>query len=309
MSSGSTSGRPPGGVGSFLLRAPDRPRGAEPLPLEGRLGADYETGWARRYPVRLARALVLDNVILPLVRSVAPATVYGRENLDVLVGPVIVAANHASHLDTGVLLATLSPERRHHTVVAAAADYFFDRRYKAAAFAFSLGAIPMERTKVNRRSADTAARLIEEGWSLVIFPEGGRSHDGFGQELKGGAAYLAKRCGVPVVPAHLRGTRAVLPREGSFPVHLRPGPVEVRFGRALRVEGEDARRFAARIEAAVALLADEAESDWWDARLRAGRAESRPFRGPEGSAWRRAWSLPESADPAPRRRGRKRDWP
>ncbi len=88
----------------------------------------------------------------------------------------------------------------------------------------------MERVKVNRRSADLAAGLIEEGWSFVIFPEGGRSPDGWGQEFKGGAAYLAKRCSVPVVPVHLRGTRAILAK-GSR--RLRPGPTEVRFGDAL----------------------------------------------------------------------------
>ena len=39
---------------------------------------------------------------------------------------------------------------RHRTIVAAAADYFFDRHWKAAVWSFGLGAIPMERTKVNR---------------------------------------------------------------------------------------------------------------------------------------------------------------
>ncbi|MGA2529731.1 MAG: lysophospholipid acyltransferase family protein, partial [Acidimicrobiales bacterium] len=192
-----------------------------------------------------------------------------------------------------LLLSVLPSWLRHRTIVAAAADYFFDRHWKAAVWSFGLGAIPMERTKVNRRSADLAARLIEDGWSLIIFPEGGRTDDGWGREFKGGASYLAKRCGVPVIPVHIRGTRAVLAKSSS---RFRPGSTEIRLGDALAPsETEDARKFAARIELAVAALADEAESDWWSARQRAAAGTTPPFRGPEVSAWRRDWALPDSA--------------
>ncbi|MGH9171260.1 MAG: lysophospholipid acyltransferase family protein [Acidimicrobiales bacterium] len=248
--------------------------------------------------------MLLDNVTRPALRLVTSPAIYGLDHLEVLDGPVIVTANHASHLDTALLLSCLPVRIRHHCVVGAAADYFFDRRYKAAAWASILGAVPMERTKVNRKSADIAAALIDEGWSLVMFPEGGRSNDGWGQEFKGGAAYLAKRCSVPVVPVHMRGTRAILAKGDS---RFRPGTTEVRFGDALRpADSEDARRFAARIEKAVALLADEAETDWWSARRRAADGSSPPFRGPDASPWRRAWSLPQSADPTPRRKPARR---
>ena len=299
--------------GRFLLRRPTRPVGAEPLPLENGLGTYYDTSWARRYPVRLARAMVLDDVTRPLLRLGCKPTVFGLDHLDPLDAPVILAGNHASHLDTALLLSCLPTRLRHHSVVAAAADYFFDRRLKATAWAFVLGAIPMERTKVNRRSADLAAQLIEEGWSLLIFPEGGRSLDGWGQEFKGGAAYLAKRCSVPVVPVHIRGTRAIIAKGSA---RVRPGSTEVRFGDALwPAADEDARRFAARIERAVALLADEAETDWWSARRRVALGTTPPYRGPEASPWRRAWALPPSADPTPRRSvdpsssGRPSGWP
>ena len=49
--------------------------------------------------------------------------------------------------------------------------------------------LPIDRSRVSRRSADLSAELIGDGWSLVIFPEGGRSPDGWGQEFRGGAAY------------------------------------------------------------------------------------------------------------------------
>jgi len=304
-----------GGAGSgreglrFVAGRPTWPGGVvAPLP-QRRLGVDYDTTWARRYPVRLARAVFLEDVTRPLLHLALSPRVIGLEHLDPVEGPMILAANHASHLDTGLLLSILPPRLRHRTIVAAAADYFFNRRWKAAFWSFGLGAIPMERAKVNRRSADLAASLIDEGWSLIIFPEGGRTADGWGQEFKGGAAYLAKRCDVPVIPVHLRGTRAVLAKSSS---RLRPGSTEIRLGDALAPrEGEDARKFAARIEHAVAVLADEAESDWWSARRRAAAGTTPPYRGPQASPWRREWALPSSArkdQPADRARIGSKPW-
>jgi len=276
-----------------VSQRPTRPASIVTPPPARHLGVDYDTAWSRRYPVRLARAVLLDNVTRPIARVALSPRVIGVEHLEPVEGPMILAANHASHLDAGLLLSSLPAWLRHRTMVAAAADYFFDRRWKAAFWSFGIGAIPMERSKVNRRSADLAASLVDEGWSLIIFAEGGRTGDGWGQEFKGGAAYLAKRCGVPVIPVHLRGTRAVLAKSSS---RVRPGSTEIRLGDALNpTEGEDARKFAARIEHAVASLADEAESDWWSARRRAAAGTTPPFRGPEASPWRREWALPESA--------------
>ena len=57
-----------------------------------------------------------------------------------------------------------------------------------------------------------AAEVIQEKKiSLLIFPEGGRSHDGQMRAFKEGGAYIAIRAGVPVVPLVLIGTRKLLP--------------------------------------------------------------------------------------------------
>jgi 1-acyl-sn-glycerol-3-phosphate acyltransferase len=275
---------------------------------ERRTGLDYDHEWSRRYPVRLARAVLLDNVTRPAARLLAPTTVVGGDILRHLEPPVIFVANHTSHVDTPLLLTTLPLELRHRTIVAAASDYFFDRTWKAVLWSFALAAIPIERSRVNRRSADVAAELLEDGWNLVIFPEGGRSPDGWGQPFKGGAAYLARRTGRPVVPVFLEGTRHVMgksPEHGGRPPGgsgtgsrrnrgLHRAPVTVLFGPALvPAEGEDARRFGARIEGAVALLGEEARSDWWSARKSAARGGALERRGPEAAPWRRAWALGE----------------
>ncbi|MGD0393712.1 MAG: lysophospholipid acyltransferase family protein [Acidimicrobiales bacterium] len=277
------------GRARFPVAPPSWPESVPRPAPEPELGVHYDTDWSRRYPVRLARAMVVDNLARPLTRALASPLIRGDEGLTDLEAPVIFAANHASHVDTALLLSSLPQRFRHHTVVAAAADYFFDRRWKADAFSFLLAAIPIERTKVNRRSAELAGGLLTDGWNLVIFPEGGRSPDGWAQEFTGGAAYLASRTGAAVVPVHLDGTRHILPKGRKG---LRRTRTTITFGTPMRPgEGENARRFAVRIEAAVATMANEAASDWWTARKQAAAGATPPLQGPDAAAWRRSWML------------------
>ena len=271
-------------------------------PVERKTGIDFETDWARRYPARFARVLWHDNVTRPVIHLVANPTVLGLDRIANVDGPVIFAANHASHVDTPLLLTCLPERFRHRTVLAAAADYFFDKVWKGRLFALTINAIPIERTRVNRRSADHAASLIAEGWNLIIFPEGGRSPDGWAQPHRAGAAYLSVRCGVPLVPVYLEGTRNILRKGGG---RVQPASTRVTFGAPLRPDdGEDARELAARLERSLAILADEATSGWWVARRRAASDLTPDPTGPRAGAWRRAWAL------APRRRqSGKTGWP
>ncbi len=293
--------RPPFPVGKATWpTALDRPS------VEPRTGVHYDTGWARRYPARLARAVIVDDVLRPLAHVLAWPRVRGLDRIDTLEAPAIFAANHNSHLDTSLLLAALPERFRHRTAVAAAADYFFPNRAIAAVSALAIGAIPIDRTKVGRRSADLAADLLSQGWNLVIFPEGGRSPDGWGQTFRGGAAYLALRCGRPVVPVYIEGTRRIWKRGEKWPRPAgRSEGVNVAFGPPLPpAEGDDSRRFSARIEAAVAALADEWSSDWWTARRRAAAGHTPTLTGPQSGTWRRAWAV--GADTP---RSTRRAWP
>jgi hypothetical protein len=71
--------------------------------------------------------------------------------------------------------------------------------------------------------------------------------------------------------------------------------------------GESARRLSARLERAVAALADEAATDWWSARRRAHAGTSPSLRGPDTSSWRRAWAVGTAEDERGERRRRR--WP
>jgi 1-acyl-sn-glycerol-3-phosphate acyltransferase len=251
------------------------------------LGANYDTEWARKPFVRASRSALIDFVARPLARAIAPTDIEGLDRLETLETPAIFAANHSSHLDTTLILSVLPERFRHRAVVGAGADYFFDKRWKAAWWAFSIGAIPIERTKVTRKSAAQLEQLINDNYSVVIFPEGGRTPDGWMQEFRAGAAYLSERTGVPVVPIYLGGTRSVWKKGSS---RITPNRVSVTFGSPMSlIEGEDIRAFAARVEKAVAELADETNTDWWSAKRRAAENKTPQHRGPDASAWRRSW--------------------
>lgn len=289
----------------FPYTTPTVPGTVDALPPTRRLGADYETAWARRFPARLARVVFLEAILRPAVAALGAPERDGLDRLAGLTdGPVIFAPNHHSHLDTPTMLTSIPEPWRYKMFVGAAADYFFGSHVTAAASALALGAIPIERSKVSRRSADEAAVLIDDGWSMLIFPEGGRSPDGWGQPFRGGAAYLANRCNVPVVPVHIAGTATILRKGKKLPT---PAHVRVTYGTPLRTrEGESTNRFAERIEHAVAELADEATTDWWQARQRAAIGATPSLTGPDAPAWRRAWAL---GDRSRKRRRQTRPWP
>lgn len=292
----------------FPLRAPSVPGGVEPLKPRSRTGADYDTDWAREPAARVARRILTDAVVRPLATTLADPEVRGVDRIDTLEGPVIFTANHHSHLDTPLLITALPKRFRHKLFAAAAADYFFGNRVTGAASALVLNAIPMERNKISRRSADESAELLDDGWSMIIFPEGGRSPDGWGQPFKGGAAYLAVRGGVPVVPVHIHGTDRLFPKGSKRP---RTGSTRVTFGAPLwPAADEDSRHFGPRIEVAVAALADETTSDWYSARRRLHDGSTPSLTGPDSTSWRRVWELGERK---PLHRGKRskseRAWP
>ena len=250
--------------------------------------SEFPTDWARSRPARAAREFILRAGLTPIVRNQTTLRVEGLDVFDSLEGPVIFVANHSSHLDTALLLTTLPVEWQRKVAVGAAADYFFDAWWRAVGSALAFSTFPIERGGVGL--SDTPTRLLDEGWSLVMFPEGTRSPDGWTRRFRLGAAYLAHAAGVPVVPVGLVGSFAAMPRGRGWPKPGRP-EVHVRYGRPLTVQtDEDARSFGTRIAAATATLLDEDRSDWYAARRRAAAGETPSPAGPQVANWRRVWA-------------------
>ena len=291
---------------TFPWAAPSWPSSVERPPVKRNLGVDYDTEWARSYAARLARVVVTETMTRPVAYLLADPKIEGLDRVEQLDEPVIFAANHQSHVDTPLLLSILPDRWRHRTVVAAGADYFFDRRWKSVFFAFVINAIPIERLRVNRRSSDLAEALLADDWSLLIFPEGGRTPDGWGQSHHPGWARVAVRSGRTVVPIYLSGTRKMLPRHGS---RLRPASTRITFGTPIRPAGLDTRELAARVEKALAVLADEQTTDWWTARRRAASGATPALTGPSAGAWRRSWALADGRGSRDRRRRSEPRWP
>ena len=295
--------RPPS---AFPLAPPTWPGTVERPPVERTLGVDYDSDWARSPAARASRAVVQEVVSAPIIRALAAPTVRGLDRISHLDEPVIFAANHASHLDAPLLVSVIPERWRGELFVAGAADYFFDTRVKATMFAFLLNAVPIERQRVSRVSVRRVSDLLEDGWSMLIFPEGGRSVDGWGQHHQAGAAWMAMRTDRPIVPIHVEGTRRILAKGSS---RIRPGKTQVTFGRPIRPAADaDPRQVAMQLEAAIAALADEIENDWYTARRRAAAGTTPSLTGPEASGWRRSWALGD-AGAAERRRRRNERWP
>ncbi|MDE0267910.1 MAG: lysophospholipid acyltransferase family protein [Acidimicrobiaceae bacterium] len=271
----------------FLLRAPATPEGVEPLPPQKRVGMHFNTSWARRWPARVGRFAGLEGPLRVAVWLFATPNRRGLENLDKVKGPVIFVANHHSHADTPLLLISLPMKIRHKTAVAAASDYFFKNKITGVVSALFIGAIPVDRKRVGRQSAKLSAELLAEGWNLLIYPEGGRSPDGWGQSFRGGAAYLSKRCNTPILPIHLSGTDRVLRKNTFIP---RPAITTATFGKPIYPSTEErSAKLALRVEEAVNALADEIRTDWYTARKRAHGRQNPTLTGPAVSEWRRAW--------------------
>jgi long-chain acyl-CoA synthetase len=142
----------------------------------------------------------------------------------------LVIANHASHLDAG-LIRTVLEEQGQKLVALAARDYFFDTPLKRAYFENFTDLIPMDRHGSLRESLRLAGESLRMGYNLLIFPEGTRSVTGELLEFKPTLGYLALTYEVDVLPLYLKGTYEALPKGTMFP---KSKELEVHIGPALR---------------------------------------------------------------------------
>jgi 1-acyl-sn-glycerol-3-phosphate acyltransferase len=203
--------------------------------------ADLDIPWTRTRAASRLRELLICGVLGPLMDLYTRRRVAGHERLDDLTGPVVFVANHNSHMDTPVILRALPGQWRRRTAVAAAADYFYDKRRKALSASLAFGTVPLDRNSgAGVGPAQTAHldRLIQDGGSLLVFPEGTRSRDGHVGRLRPGAALLAAEHHLPIVPIYVSGTGEAMPRGHRWMVFKagRPGPrhpLDIRFGKPI----------------------------------------------------------------------------
>jgi long-chain acyl-CoA synthetase len=139
--------------------------------------------------------------------------VTGRANVP-QASSFLVAANHASHLDMGLVKHAIG-DWGPRLVALAAKDYFFEDPIKRAYFENFTNLVPMDRHGSLRESLRLASEIIKQGYILLIFPEGTRSTTGVMVDFKPSLGYLALTNKVDVLPMYLEGTHDALPK-GSF---------------------------------------------------------------------------------------------
>jgi 1-acyl-sn-glycerol-3-phosphate acyltransferase len=155
-------------------------------------------------------------------------TASGVEKLDPD-GTYVLVSNHASFLDIPVILSALPVQVR----------FFAKKSLFSIPFIgwyLRRGHLEVERgdARASLKSMLEGARLIKQRCiSVLLFPEGGRSPERMRPFIEG-AAYIAIKAGVPVVPIGLVNTRNVLPMHSLL---LRPGDIEIHVGDPIETAG------------------------------------------------------------------------
>jgi 1-acyl-sn-glycerol-3-phosphate acyltransferase len=184
---------------------------------------------------------IMKGLLTPLLRGLYRVRVDGRVNVPRR-GPVILAANHRSFLDS--LFLPLVVGRR--VTFVAKAEYFDSK--KTAWFFRGVGQIPIRREGGNASEGALAAAtdVLEGGGVFAIYPEGTRTRDGFTHRGHTGVARLALRTGAPIIPVGLVGTEECQPVDRKLPRLFRR--VEIRFGAPIHAHryAEDAEGLALR---------------------------------------------------------------
>jgi 1-acyl-sn-glycerol-3-phosphate acyltransferase len=196
---------------------------------------------------------LLRALLVPVTRLAFRPVVEGREHVP-REGPVILAANHLSAVDS-FLIPLVSPRQ---VAFLAKAEYFTRPgvRGRLTGSALSgLGAVAVPRGELRAAQAalETALGVLKEGRAFGIHPEGSRSRDGRLYRGRTGVAWLALASGAPVVPVAVLGTDRIQPVGVRFP---RPGRVTVRFGAPLSFGPPAGSAARARREATDQIMAE-----------------------------------------------------
>jgi 1-acyl-sn-glycerol-3-phosphate acyltransferase len=158
-------------------------------------------------PMKLARTWARSLLFFARVR----VRVEGLENID-MSASYVFASNHASYMDTPTVLSSIPVQFRFLAKRGLFQIPFLGTHLARAGHI----PVPREDPRAAVKTLTRAAEVIREHRvSILIFPEGGRTPTGEMQPFKEGAAYIAIKAGVPIVPVALIGTREVLPFGGA----------------------------------------------------------------------------------------------
>jgi 1-acyl-sn-glycerol-3-phosphate acyltransferase len=171
---------------------------------------------------RLSRAayFVARSLVAAFTRLWTRLEIEGREHVPEA-GAFVLAPVHRSIMDTPI--SSCLTRRRLRFM---GKDTLW-KRQPAAWVLSALGGFPVSRGTADREALMRCIAVLEAGEPLVLFPEGERKSGDVVQPLFDGAAYVALRAGVPIVPVGIGGSEAVMPKGSKF---IHPRKVHVIIG-------------------------------------------------------------------------------
>jgi 1-acyl-sn-glycerol-3-phosphate acyltransferase len=192
-------------------------------------------------------------VVRPLLGFFAGVRYRRRSNLPD--GPCLLVANHNSHLDAPVLLSLFPLRRLPQVHPVAAADYFGETWVKRTIAMVLMNALPIQRNPgAGQDPLAGVVRALEQGRSIILFPEGTRGEAGVVAPFRSGVGRIVRAIpGLTVVPVFLQGPERIWPRGEVVPV---PQGVDVHVGKPRSYDaGADAREIAEAVRQDVLALA------------------------------------------------------
>lgn len=136
-------------------------------------------------------------------------------------GGVLMLSNHQSYLDPPLL-----GVRLHRPMASLAKSELFESPFFAWGIR-KLYAFPVRQGKGDVGAMKESIRLLQAGWLLNVFPEGGRTPDGKLHPAQKGAGLMVRRAGVPVLPTVIHGSHEAWPRGTRYP---KPHPIRILYG-------------------------------------------------------------------------------
>lgn len=210
-----------------------------PAGRQGRAAQPLPPGFPKRFPVRDDGRRSLRYVVVAGAAKIGSRLVLGRqlhvEGLENLppAGPLIIAGNHLSSLDT-ILLGGHTP----------GANFAMAKRelFRKPAIAWMWGGcntFPVDRHTADRWALRTAIDVLERRGRLILWVEGTRAAAPGMQRCEPGVGFLLRRVQCDVLPVAVWGSERVLVKGRTLP---RRAPVTLRFGRPFTPDLANARR-------------------------------------------------------------------
>ena len=148
--------------------------------------------------------MLMTGVVFPALRLGYSVQIRGRENFRGLTEPVLIVSNHNMHLDGSLLLRSMPHGFRQRVAIAAAASDIFGNRFRGFGASLLGNAFPFAKEGSGvRESLEAVAKMLDEGWNVLIFPEGKLTVIGPMQPFKSGTGLLAVETGAPVLPMRI----------------------------------------------------------------------------------------------------------